>query len=78
MLESNDQIRQACLLDATPVSSWFLPVSAPDSSSVEPFSFGYSSNQAGTTVLSAKHTHDLLILHDQPTCDQHIFSLVDH
>jgi hypothetical protein len=54
------------------------PASTPDSSSVEPFSFGFSSNQVGTIVPSATHTHGLLLLHDQPTCDQRIFSLVDH
>jgi hypothetical protein len=44
----------------------------------ELFSFVFSSNQVGTIVLSARHIHDLLLLHDQPICDQHIFFLVDH
>jgi hypothetical protein len=47
------------------------------SSSVEPFSFGFSSSQVGTTVLLARRTHVPVLL-DQPTFDQHVFSLGDH
>jgi hypothetical protein len=55
-----------------------MPASVPDSSSVVPFSSGFFLNQVGTTVPFARHIHDLLLLHDQPTCDQHTFSSVDH
>jgi hypothetical protein len=54
-----------------------MPVSTPDFSSAELFSFGFSSSQVGTTVLSARHIH-ALVLHDQPIYDQHTFSLGDH
>jgi hypothetical protein len=77
MLEPNDQIHQAYPLDATPASSRFLLVSTLDSSSVEPFSFGFSSSQVGTTVLHARCIHAPVPL-DQPTFVQHIFSLGDH
>jgi hypothetical protein len=77
MLEPNDQTHQAYPLDATPAFSLFLPVSTLDSSSVEPFSFGFSSSQVGTTVLPAKCIH-VPVLFDQPTFDQHVFSLGDH
>jgi hypothetical protein len=40
--------------------------------------FGFFLNQVGTTVPFARRTHDLLLLHDQPTCGRHTFSLVDH
>jgi hypothetical protein len=39
--------------------------------------FGFSSSQVGTIVLPARHIH-APPLHDQPTFDQHIFSLGDH
>jgi hypothetical protein len=64
-------------LGATPVSSGSLLVSTPDFSSAELFSFGFSSSQVGTTVLPDRHIH-APALHDQPTFDQHIFSLGDH
>jgi hypothetical protein len=54
-----------------------LLVSTPDFSSAELFSFGFFSSQVGTIVLPARHIH-ALALHDQPTFDQHIFSLGDH
>jgi hypothetical protein len=73
MLEPNEQIHQAYLLDATPAFSSFLLVSTLDSSSTEPFSFGFSSSQVGATVLPARCIHALVLL-DQPTLDQHVFS----
>jgi hypothetical protein len=54
-----------------------MPASTPDFSRAEPFSFGFFSSQVGTTVLSARHIH-VLVLHDQPTYDQHIFFLGDY
>jgi hypothetical protein len=77
MLEPNDQIHQAYLLDATPPFSLFLLVSILGSSSVEPFFFGFSSRQVGTTVLLARCIH-ATVLPDQTTSDQHIFSSGDH
>jgi hypothetical protein len=49
-------------------NSWFL--------NVEPFSFGFSSSQAGTTVLLARCTL-VPVLPDQPTFGQLAFSLGD-
>jgi hypothetical protein len=69
MLEPNDPILQACLLGATLAFSGFPPASILGSSSIEPFSFGFSSSQAGTTVLLAKCTRVPLLL-DQPTSGQ--------
>jgi hypothetical protein len=77
MLEPNDPIFQACLLGATLAFSGFPPASVPGSSSIEPFSFGFSSSQAGTTVLVARCTHAPLPL-DRPTFGQLVFSLGDH
>jgi hypothetical protein len=68
MLEPNDPILQACLLGATLAFSGFPTASIPGSSSVEPFSFGFSSRQAGTTVL-ARCTRVPLLL-DQPISGQ--------
>jgi hypothetical protein len=76
MLEPNDPILQACLLGATLAFSGSPPTSVPDSSSAEPFSFGFSSSQAGTTVLLAKCTRILLPL-DQPISGQLAFSWGD-
>jgi hypothetical protein len=64
-------------MDATPAFSWFLLVSTLGFSSAEPFSFGFSSSQVGTTVLLARRTRVPVPL-DQPTFDQHIFSSGDH
>jgi hypothetical protein len=72
----NDPILQACLLGATLAFFGFLPASIPGSSSVEPFSFGFSSSQAGTTVLLARCTHVPFLL-DQPIFGQLAFSLGD-
>jgi hypothetical protein len=74
MLEPNDQIHQAYLLDATPAFSRFPPASILGSSSAEPFSFGFSSSQVGTTVLLARCIRVPVLL-DQPTFDQHVFFL---
>jgi hypothetical protein len=76
MLEPNDPILQACPLGAILAFSWFPPASILGSSSVEPFSFGFSSSQAGTTVLLARCTR-IPILPDQPTFDQLVVSLGD-
>jgi hypothetical protein len=76
MLEPNDLILQACLLGATLAFSGFPPASILGSSGVEPFSFGFSSSQAGTTVLVARCTHAPLLL-DQPIFGQLSFSLGD-
>jgi hypothetical protein len=76
MLEQNDPILQACLLGATLAFSGSPPASIPGSSSVEPFSFGFSSSQAGTTVLVARCTRAPLLL-DQPTFGQLASSLGD-
>jgi hypothetical protein len=76
MLELNNPILQACLLGATLAFSGFPPASIPGSSSVEPFSFGFSSSQAGTTVLVARCTRAPLPL-DRPTFSQLLFSLGD-
>jgi hypothetical protein len=76
MLEPNDPILQACLLGATLAFSGFPPASILGSSSVEPFSFGFSSSQAGTTVLLARRTRAPLLL-DQPIFGQLAFSLDD-
>jgi hypothetical protein len=45
------------------------PASILGSSSVEPFSFGFSSSQVGTTVLLARCTR-VPVLPDQPTFGQ--------
>jgi hypothetical protein len=76
MLEPNDPILQACLLGATLVFSRSPLASIPGSSSVEPFSFGFSSSQAGTTVLPARCTRVPLFL-DQPIFGQLAFSWGD-
>jgi hypothetical protein len=76
MLEPNDPILQACLLGATLAFSGSPPASIPGSSSVEPFSFGFSSSQAGTTFFLARCTCVPLFL-DQPIFDQLAFSLGD-
>jgi hypothetical protein len=76
MLEPNDPILQACFLGATLAFSGFPLDSIPGSSSVEPFSFGFSSSQVGTTVLVARCTRALLLL-DQPIFGQLVFSLGD-
>jgi hypothetical protein len=76
MLEPNDPILQACLLGATLAFSGFPPASIPGSSCVEPFSFGFSLSQAGTTVPLARCTHAPLLL-DQPTFGHLAFSLGD-
>jgi hypothetical protein len=76
MLEPNDPILQACLLGATLAFSGFPPALILGSSSVEPFSFGFSSSQAGTTVLLARCTRVPLLL-DQPIFGQLAFSLGD-
>jgi hypothetical protein len=76
MLELNDPILQACFLGATLAFSGFPPASIPSSSSVEPFSFGFSSSQAGTTVVVARCTRAPLFL-DRPTFGQLVFSLGD-
>jgi hypothetical protein len=76
MLELNDPILQACLLGATLAFSGSPPASIPGSSSAEPFSFGLSSSQAGTTVLIARRTRVPLLL-DQPISGQLAFSSGD-
>jgi hypothetical protein len=76
MLESNDPILQACLLGATLVFSGFPPAAIFGSSSIEPFSFGFSSSQEGTTVLLARCTRAPLLL-DQPIFGRLAFSLGD-
>jgi hypothetical protein len=63
-------------LGATLAFSGFPPASTPGSSSVEPFSFGFSLNQAGTTVLLARCTR-VPLLPDQPIFGQLAFSLDD-
>jgi hypothetical protein len=68
-LEPNDPILQVCPLGATLVSSGSLPASIHGSSSVEPFFFGSSSSQAGTTVILARYIRVHLLL-DQPISDQ--------
>jgi hypothetical protein len=55
-----------------------LLVSTPGSSSVAPFSSGFYLDQVGTIAPFARYTRNPLLLHDQPTYDQHIYSLVDH
>jgi ABC-type Fe3+-siderophore transport system permease subunit len=69
MLEPNDSILQACLLGTTLAFSGSPLASILSSSSAEPFSFGFSSSQAGTTVLLARCTHVPLLL-DQPIFGQ--------
>jgi hypothetical protein len=76
MPEPNNPILRACLLGATLAFSGFLPASNPGSSSVEPFSFGFSLSQAGTTALLARCTRVPLLL-DQPISGQLAFSLGD-
>jgi hypothetical protein len=76
MLEPNDPILQACLLGATLAFSGSLPASIPGFLSAEPFSFGFSSSQAGTTVLLSKCTRVPLLL-DQPISGQLAFSWGD-
>jgi hypothetical protein len=63
-------------LGTTLAFSGFPTASIPGSSSDEPFSFGFSSSQAGTTVLLAKCTRVPLLL-DQPIFGQFAFSLGD-
>jgi hypothetical protein len=77
MLVPNDPVLQACVLGATLAFSGSPPASILGSSSVEPFSFGFSSSQAGTTVLLARCTHAPLLL-DQTTFDELVFSSGDH
>jgi hypothetical protein len=77
MLEPNDPIHQAYPLDATPAFSRPLLSSILGSSSAEPFSFGFSLSQVGTTVLLARRTRVPVLL-DQPIFDQHVFTLGDH
>jgi hypothetical protein len=76
MLEPNDPILQACLLGATLAFSGSPPASIPGSSSVEPFSFGFSLSQADTTILLARYTRAPLLL-DQPIFGQLAFSVGD-
>jgi hypothetical protein len=78
MCEPNDQIHQVCLLapHSFLLNSCLLQFLIPQA--LYP-SHGFFLNQVGTTVPFARHTHDLLlVLDDQPTYDQHTFSLVDH
>jgi hypothetical protein len=76
MMEPNEPILQVCFLGATLAFSGFHPTSIPGSSSIEPFSFGFSSSQAGTTVLLARCTRVPLLL-DQPIFGLLAFSLGD-
>jgi hypothetical protein len=76
MLEPNNPILQACLLGATLAFSGFPLASIPGSSSIEPFSFGFSSSQTGTIVLLARCTRVPLLL-DQPIFGQVFFSVGD-
>jgi hypothetical protein len=76
MPEPNDPIPQACLLGAIHVFFGSPPASIPGSSSAEPFSFGFFSSQAGTTVPLAKCTRFLLLL-DQPIYGQLASSWAD-
>jgi hypothetical protein len=76
MLELNDLTLQACLLGATLAFSGSPLASIPGSSSTEPFSFGFSSSKAGTTILLARCTC-VPLLPDQPIFGQLAFSLGD-